>query len=151
MDDIEAVKEALGLVPLPHEGGFFVETFRSAESAAIYYLLDAASASAMHRLRCDEVFHFYAGDPVEMLLLAPDLCSRIEILGPAIGRGERPQIVVPRGTWQGARLVDGGRFALIGTTTSPAFAWSDFELGDIEALKGIYPSAADAIIRRRPR
>src|SRR5581483_11176343 len=100
-----------------------------AAATAIYYLLTPDTVSAMHRLATDEIFHFYLGDPVEMLQLRPDGSHRVAILGPDLDAGQRPQIVVPRGVWQGARLVPGGRFALLGTTVAPGFDYADYETG----------------------
>ena len=144
----------LGLVPHPAEGGYFRETYRSAVSlpgaprslsTAIYYLLARDSFSAMHRLRGDEVYHFYLGDPVEMLLLRPGGGGEVLRLGTDLAAGERPQAVVPRGVWQGSRLRPGGAFALLGTTMAPGFDARDFELGDRAALIGRYPGQADLI------
>jgi uncharacterized protein len=136
MPTVEALRALLGLVPHPIEGGFFTETYRSADllpgdtlparyrgpraaATAIYYLLTPETFSAMHRLGSDEIFHFYLGDPVEMLQLAPDGSHRVVVIGPDLEAGQRPQVVVPRGVWQGARLRPGGRLALLGTTVAP--------------------------------
>ncbi len=155
----------LGLEPLHVEGGYFRETYRSPESltasclpprygsahgfcTAIYYLLtdEADSFSALHRLRSDEVFHFYLGEPVEMLFLRPDGSSESVILGPDILHGQQVQFVIPRGFWQGARLLEGGRFALLGATVAPGFDYADLELGNREELAARYPDRA-ALIR----
>ena len=149
------VKRLLGLEPLEPEGGCFAETYRSREllppgtptwlvaprplATAIYYLLEPETISALHRLRADEVFHFYLGDPVEMLQLDPDGDGRVLRLGTGLAAGERPQAVVPAGTWQGARLVAGGRWALLGTTVAPGFEPGDFELGRREDLVARWP------------
>jgi len=151
----DEIIEILGLKPLPKEGGFFVETYRADESVnglpgrykderrafstAIYYLLTPDSFSAMHRVRTDEIFHFYAGDRVEMLQLFNDGTGKVVGLGSDLEAGLRPQVVVPRETWQGARLVDGGRFALLGATVAPGFEFSDFELGIRKDLLRLYP------------
>jgi predicted cupin superfamily sugar epimerase len=158
-DDIIA---RLGLRPLPIEGGYFVETYRSSEnvpasvlparygrdkalSTAICFLLTPDTFSAMHRLRSDEVFHFYCGDPVEMLHLCPDGGYRVCTLGNDIMSGEMPQVVVPAGTWQGCRLVKGGSYALMGTTVAPAFDYDDYEQGDRDQLTKQYPECAELI------
>ena len=135
----------LALVPLPGEGGYFRETYRSALSTAIYYLLTRDSFSAIHRLPGDEVFHFYLGDPVEMLQLRPDGTVERLTIGTDVGKGMRPQVVVPGGTWQGSRLLPGGEFALMGTTMAPGFDARDLELGDRAKLIGRYPVHADLI------
>ena len=152
----------LELVPLPGEGGFFRETYRSrlqlpapalpgeyggerAAGTAIYYLLTPDSFSAMHRLRGDEVYHFYLGDPVEMLQLREDGTSFVLAIGSDIAHGMTPQLVVPGGVWQGARVAAGGRFALLGTTMAPGFDPRDFELGDRAALVRRHPVHAEMI------
>ena len=162
----ERLIELLGLVPLPVEGGHFRETYVSDESiaagalparygrpktfgTAIYYLLtsDPDSFSALHRLPTEEVFHFYLGDPVEMLMLHPEGRAELVLLGHGLEAGQHVQHVVPRGVWQGTRLLDGGRFALMGTTMAPGFDRQDFERGDREELIRRYPAEADRIMR----
>ena len=147
----QEVIERLGLAPHPREGGFFRETYRSEAShrpgspfegdrsvgTAIYYLLTPTTWSAMHRLPGDEVFHFYLGDPVEMLELHPDGRGRITVLGPGLD-GMTPQHVVRGGTWQGSRLRTGGAWALLGTTMAPGFSYDDYEEGD-SGLLSRYP------------
>jgi predicted cupin superfamily sugar epimerase len=165
--DAAAVIRLLDLQPHPAEGGFFVETFRSDETlpatalpgryggprahgTAIYYLLKDDNVSAMHRLASDEVFHFYLGDAVEMLHLFADGNAATVVLGADLEAGERPQVVVPRGTWQGARLRPGGRFALMGTTVAPGFDFADFELGGRDALTAAYPTQSEMIAALTP-
>lgn len=147
----------LGLEPLGVEGGSFVETYRCPDavsapsgteralSTAIYYLLRAGEVSRLHRLPSDEIFHFYCGDPVEMLLLG-ELGGKTAMLGADLGAGMRPQILVPRGMWQGCRLRAGGGWALMGTTVSPGFDYADFEVGHAEELTARFPDFA-AFIR----
>jgi predicted cupin superfamily sugar epimerase len=153
----------LNLKPHPEEGGYFVETYRSSETisekalpgrykgvrsfgTAIYYLLTPETFSTMHRLQSDEIFHFYLGAPVEMLQLWPDGSGRILILGTDIMNGMKPQAVIPKGVWQGARLLNGGRFALLGTTVSPGFEFVDYESGQRDDLVKSYPQYQDLII-----
>jgi predicted cupin superfamily sugar epimerase len=93
----------------------------------------------MHRLSSDEIWHFYMGDPVEMLQLSEPSVGRIVALGTDIARGMRPQVYVPRGAWQGARLLPGGKFALLGATVSPGFEFADFELAKREPLLAAHP------------
>ncbi len=149
------VVELLGLEPLPDEGGLFRETYRSpsrvavdgtmrSASTAIYYLLTSETRSLLHRLRFSEVFHFYLGDPVEMLHLHEDGSSERVLLGPDLAT-QRPQVVVPAGSWQGARVLSGGRFALMGTTMGPGFEFEDFELGPRAELLKRYPNEASLI------
>ena len=147
---------ALNLRPLPREGGYYRETYRSAEShpvhqrnlcTAIYYLLTPDSFSALHRLPCDEIFHFYAGDPVSMLQLRPDGSGRIVTLGPDVRAGQEPQVIVAAGVWQGSWLPFGGAFALLGTTMAPGFDFADYEAGDRAKLTLGYPAFAELIDR----
>jgi hypothetical protein len=152
------IVELLGLVPLPDEGGYFRETYRSGEkipagslpgryesrdcgrshSTQIYFLLAPGVASLMHLVQSDEVFHHYAGDAVEQLQIFPDGSTRVVIIGSDLEGGERPQVVVPRGVWQGCRIrkangkggcAQGVGYALLGCTVSPGFEWADFRLG----------------------
>ena len=157
----EEVIRLLGLEPLEPEGGWFAETYRAraslpagavpglggprALSTAIYYLLTRATFSALHRLRSDEIYHFYAGDPVELLLLEPGAIGRALSLGVDLAAGQRPQAVVPAGVWQGSRLALGGRWALLGTTMSPGFDPADFELGRRADLVAGWPGHRDLI------
>ena len=153
----------LHLKPHTEEGGYFIETYRSLEtipeealpdrykglrsfSTAIYYLLTPDSFSYIHRLQSDEIFHFYLGDPVEMLQLWPDGSGRVLILGSDLLNGMKPQVVVPRRVWQGARLLPGGRFALLGTTVSPGFEFADYESGQRNELIKSYPQFREWII-----
>ena len=144
--DADDVKRLLGLEPLPVEGGWYAETHRSGHATAIYYLLTPETFSAMHRLPSDEVYHFYSGDPVTMLLLDRE-GGRTVTLGPDIAGGERPQVVVPAGTWQGSLLRPGGRFALLGTTVAPGFEPGTLEMAEREALAAAHPSHRDLIER----
>jgi predicted cupin superfamily sugar epimerase len=140
------VIELLGLQPLPGEGGYFRETYRNATSTAIYYLLTPQSHSRMHRLPGDELYHFYRGDPVELLLLHPDGSGQVALLGSDLHRGQQPQFLVPGGCWQGSHLVSGGSWALLGTTMSPGFQFTDFTPGNAVELAASYPTHA-ALIR----
>ncbi len=153
----------LGLSPLPREGGWFRETYRAdlelpagvlagrcsgarAAGTAIYYLLTPDAFSALHRLRGDEVFHFYLGDPVEMLQLDPRSgAGRVLVLGSDLVAGQQPQAVVPRGVWQGSRLRPGGAFALLGTTMAPGFDFADYEGADPDALAARFPAFSEVI------
>lgn len=162
----------LNLEPLQNEGGFFRETWRSVETipesglperyndkksvgTAIYYLLTRDTKSKIHRLPTDEIWHFYLGDPVELLLLFPDGRSEIITLGQKIDEGELVQAVIPEGTWFGARLkpMDSVQnqyakrfeFALMGTTMAPGFDFTDFESGNIDILLRRYKDRADII------
>jgi predicted cupin superfamily sugar epimerase len=161
-EEAAAIIAALGLVPHPKEGGWFREIYRAAEtlpehalggryagpravSTAIYYLLTPMTFSALHRLAGDEVFHFYAGDPVEQLRLYADGSGEIVTIGNNLASGHRPQVLVPRGVWQGARLAPGGRYALLGCTVAPGFDYADYESGNRAALAADYPGFTEQI------
>ena len=142
-DDIAA---RLGLVPLPAEGGRFRSTWsgpvdpsgRPAGTAILMLLSnDPDGFSAMHRLPIDEVWHFYRGDTMELLLLHPDGQAEVRLLGD--GDGELVQTVVPAGCWMGARVAGDGAWSLIGTTMAPGFMPADYEGGDVEELCRRYP------------
>lgn len=133
----ERVAALLGLEPLPGEGGLFRRTHRDAYSSAIYYLLIAPDFSALHALTTTETYHWYAGSALRMLLLRPDLSVAEPVLGPGLDAGERPQVVVPAGTWQGSGPV--GAWSLVGTTAAPPFDWPGFRLGDRADLTARYP------------
>ena len=138
----ERLAELLGLQPLPDEGGLFRRTHVDAHSSAIYYLLLAPEFSALHRLGATETYHWYAGAPLRILLLDADGVTE-PVLGPDVAAGQRPQIVVPAGTWQGSSPA--GEFALVGTTTAPPFDWAHFELGDRAGLSAAHPGSVARI------
>jgi predicted cupin superfamily sugar epimerase len=150
-EDLAEIAAQYGLSPLPVEGGLFRRTWagpvddtgRPAGSAIIVLLAQEADLfSAMHRLPIDEVWHFYRGDPVELLLLDPAGGARVELLGP----GHDVQLVVPAGTWMGARVDPAqGRWALCGTTMAPGFVEADYEGGDADVLCARYPDVADLV------
>ena len=156
------LRDLLGLVPLPGEGGFYVETYRATNSipsadlpsvygeqrsycTAIYYLLTPETVSAMHRLPGDEIYHFYLGDPVEMLQLSSAGTGKVVILGSDVRSGMRLQHVVPGGAWQGSKLKNGGKFALMGTTMAPGFEFADYAPGNRADLTRQFPAFAEMI------
>jgi uncharacterized protein len=143
----DEIIQLLDLAPLPIEGGYYRETWRSDAGTAIFYLLTGQrdSFSAMHRLPTDEIFHFYVGDPVEQLRLHSDGRTELVVMGPALDAGHHVQTVVPGGVWQGSRLRPGGRFALMGTTMAPGFEPQHYEAGGRADLVREYPAAAELI------
>lgn len=157
--DAEAVVRALGLGPHP-EGGFYRETFRSlitidglphvggarASSTAIYYLLPAGSFSALHRVASDEVWHHYDGDPLDLHTIDRTGLHGVTRLGRDLAAGERPQHVVPAGTWQAAVPI-GERFTLCGCTVSPGFDFLDFEMPPRDELLAAFPLLSGVIER----
>jgi predicted cupin superfamily sugar epimerase len=164
----EEIIHLLGLRPLREEGGYFNEIYKCQEliprkalperyrgkrsfGTAIYYLLTPDQVSSLHRLESDEIFHFYLGDPVTMLQLHPSGDSEVLTLGQDIAGGHRLQVVVPRGTWQGSLLNEGGEFALMGCTVAPGFEYADYEAGSRGDLLKEYPEHEELITLLTPR
>jgi hypothetical protein len=160
----ESIIRALGLKPHPKEGGWFVETYRSSEGVenthlpkrysafrafgtAIFYLLTPDTKSELHSLASDEVFHFYLGDPVVMVHLPADGKGHVFTLGHDIAAGQLVQVVVPRGTWQGAYLKEGGAWALLGCSVCPGFDYRDYESASRTFLVERYPNFREIIER----
>jgi predicted cupin superfamily sugar epimerase len=158
----EQIRELLRMRPHPIEGGYFAETYRGvpvvprsglpgypgdrAISTAIYYLLTPDTFSAMHRVRGDEMFHFYLGDAVEMLQLKADGSGEVIVLGQDIAAGMRLQHIVPGGVWQGLRVRAGGKFALLGTTMAPGFEYEDYETGERQGLIARFAAYSQMIV-----
>ncbi|MFI6015343.1 cupin domain-containing protein [Streptomyces sp. NPDC051243] len=140
------------LEPIPREGGLFRQTWAGPDlgdgrpqGTAIVVLLTADDFSALHRLPSDEVWHFYLGDPLELLLLAPDGTSRTAVLGPDVLHGQHIQFTVPAGTWMGARVVAGGSWSFFGCTMAPGFTYEGYEHGEPAELTARYPAEAARI------
>jgi predicted cupin superfamily sugar epimerase len=151
----------LGLVPLPEEGGYYLESFRSkrlvqskelgvrSECTCIYYLITDYSFSALHLVDQDEIFHFYAGSPAEMFQFDLDGKSQIITIGNDIFNDETPQVIVPHGTWQGTKLKDPkpGAWALLGCTVSPGFEIENFHIKSRAELVSEFPQLETNIIK----
>jgi uncharacterized protein len=144
--------ERLDLRPHP-EGGYFRETYRAGEhiacaalpdrfpearvfATAIYFLITRDGFSALHRIRSDELWHFYDGSAVTLAILDADGSGALTTasLGRDPSRGESPQVAIPAGAWFGAEVASPGSFALVGCTVAPGFDFADFELGERAAL-----------------
>ncbi len=149
---------------LPHpEGGYYAETYRSAEtvrpdalperfkgersfSTGIYFLLESHHFSAFHRIQSDEMWHFYAGEALEVFVIYPESGNLDLIrLGQNPENGEVFQAVVPAGTWFASRPAAGGLYALVGCTVSPGFDFEDFEMAEREKLSLKFPQHRDLI------
>jgi uncharacterized protein len=152
----DQIKSLLHLEPHPVEGGWFRRTYTSAgnvelprglraQGTAIYYLLETGGFSEMHVLASDETFHFYLGDPAEMLQLLPDGSSAVFTLGPDLAAGQHVQLVVPAGVWQGTRLIAGGEVALLGCTVTPGFDFADYRNASAQELIAKWPGEAERI------
>lgn len=153
--ELEFIMEKLGMVPLEGEGGMYRRNYEGAAGqdgrpvySSIYYLLTPNSFSHMHRLSSDEIYHFYMGDSLEILLLYPDGQWELRRLGTKLSEGEVPQLLVPAGVWQGSKVAEGGSYSLVGTTMAPAYADEDYEHGSSEELCKQYPEAAEKIMAR---
>ncbi len=145
----------LKLEPLPNEGGFFRQTYASAATlpggraagTAIYFLITPEGFSALHTLATEEVWHFYAGDPVEHLMLdAATHTGTKTFLGPDLAQGQRPQLIVSARTCQGARLAPGGNWALLGCTMSPGWDEREFVLAERAAWLARFPGWSSDIL-----
>jgi hypothetical protein len=159
----QEIIELYGLQKHP-EGGYFRETYRAdgkmvaAEpggalagprnfSTAIFFLLTKGDRSRLHRIKSDEVWHFYRGGPLTVAEIRPDGTVRKTVLGPDIKAGQKLQHVVPAGSWFGAWPEEGTEYALVGCTVAPGFDFSDFELGERSELLKRFPRSKDIIER----
>ncbi len=152
--DADVYIRALGLIPHP-EGGYYRQTYRAAGSidadclprhggprsysTAVYYLLRSGEFSALHRIRSDEVWHFYAGSGLTVHEITPQGAYRPWALGPNRQQGQQFQAVVEAGSWFGADVGERDSFALTGCTVAPGFDFDDFEIGRRADLLAEYP------------
>lgn len=157
------VIDRLHLQPHP-EGGYYRQTYQAADafsaaglperyagpramSTAIYFLLRDDEVSHLHRLKSDEVWHFYAGSPLVVHVITPAGERIDQVLGNDLAAGQRLQYVVPAGAWFGAAMAGRAGFALVGNTVAPGFDFDDFELADRHRLTSAWPQHADLIRR----
>lgn len=144
------------------EGGFFREVYRSAGiiekgalpekysasrsySTAIYFLLEKGNPSRFHRLKSDEMWHFYEGDLLQLYIIDEKGGLDIVRLGRDLENGELFTVVVKAGCWFGAEVADGGAYSLMGCTAVPGFEFEDFELGERDKLIRLYPEHKNII------
>ncbi|MBL3655205.1 cupin domain-containing protein [Fulvivirga sediminis] len=152
----------LGLLPHP-EGGYYKETYRSglkadffgfeggrSVSTGIYFMLGKGDFSAFHRIKSDEMWHFYDGSALEIHIIHPDGKYEMVKLGRNISDGEVFQYVVPADSWFGSRLGQSGDFALVGCTVAPGFDFKDFDMPSKAHLINKYPDH-EKIIRELSR
>jgi predicted cupin superfamily sugar epimerase len=154
------------MTQVPQEGPWFTLTYTSedllphtalperydgprAAGSAIIGLITRIEFSALHRLKTDEIWHYYGGDPLRMLVLHPDGHGEEVVLGPDVLSGQKLQYVVPRGSWQGAMPTGTGAdtYSLFGDTLAPGFAYTDFEMGYRSELQQAYPQFTASIAR----
>jgi predicted cupin superfamily sugar epimerase len=149
------LKKLWQLTTMPTEDVLFTQTYVSAgigpdgkplgTAMVAMFIADPSSFSDMHRLPTDEIWHFYLGDPIELLLLHPDGHDELVVLGTDVMAGQRVQTVVPHGVWMGARLRPGGEYGVYGNTMAPGFVLSDFEAGTAAELIERWPHRAELI------
>jgi predicted cupin superfamily sugar epimerase len=155
--DTKAIIEHYNLQPLPVEGTLFTSTYRSLANLPNgdpvgtgmigLYADEPKSFSCFHKLPSDEIWHFYGGDPLKLVLLFPDGSSEDIILGDKVLGGQHVQYVIPRGVWQAGYMMPGGHYSLFGCTVAPGFTSKGFEAGVAEELLKKYPDRAEDIIR----
>jgi uncharacterized protein len=166
MTRAEELIASLGLQPHP-ERGFYAETYRAgtsvaagthpaprAASTAIYFLVTREQPTTyLHRLLSDELFHLYEGGPLDVLLLREGGGGETARLGLDVAAGERPQLVIPAGTWFAVELAPAASHCLFGCTVAPGFDFADFELAEGPELAARFPAHAARIGRmtRPPR
>ncbi len=156
MSKVSSYVKELCLQPHP-EGGFYSETYRSKEtlkvlevgersfSTAIYFLLTKGNFSAFHRIKSDEMWHFYDGDGLIIHEIDHNGKHIKHHLGLNLESGQRPQLVIPANSWFASEVVDSGEWCLVGCTVSPGFDFADFELAERDELLKIYPQNASVI------
>ena len=136
------------------EGGYFIESYRAEGkiagtgrnfSTAIYFLLPAGEKSRLHRIKSDEVWHFYLGGPLTEGQIFPDGRTGYAALGRDAAAGQKFQHVVPAGCWFGAYPNEGAKFSFVGCTVAPGFEFADLELADGAALLKQFPRAKELI------
>lgn len=163
MERINYLVSQFDLQPHP-EGGFYKETYRSDDlipqevlreefsgprnlCTGIYFLLTHGNFSAFHRIKQDELWHFYEGDTIHIHVIdAHGEYTRFE-LGTEFESGEQPQALVPKNAWFASEIKKGGRYALAGCTVSPGFNFDDFELADRQKLSAKFPDHKNLIER----
>ena len=155
--DVQALIAHYGLTTLPSEGTLFTSTYRSSDDQRIggpigtamigLFCVVPESHSLFHRLPVDEIWHFYRGDPLRLVLLHADGTSRDVLLGSDPLRGQQVQFVVPAGTWQAGHCIDGGQYALFGCTMAPGFTGAMYEGGTRAALLASHPDRREDIER----
>ena len=160
---IEQLISSLDLQPHP-EGGYFRETYRSLGeieessldpeykgkrnySTCIYFLLTSDNFSAFHKIKQDEIWHFYDGTPIKIHMISPSGEYSYQLVGRDLAKGEVPQFVVPGGYWFASEVVESNSFSLVGCTVSPGFSFEDFELNTSTELTALFPDHASIIDR----
>ena len=155
MNSIDEIIQTLGLMRHP-EGGYFKESYRSNGkidegslgpayngkrnySTCIYFLIGSEDFSAFHRIKQDEIWHFYDGSPIRLHMISDNGVHTQHIIGRDFSNNETPQFIVPGGYWFAAEVIQEDNFSLVGCTVSPGFDFEDFELKSREELVDMFP------------
>jgi predicted cupin superfamily sugar epimerase len=161
--NVQEIVEKLNLLPHP-EGGFYKETYRSegqisqgslnenfsgkrSYCTAIYFLLTKDNFSAFHKIKQDEMWHFYAGSPLTVHMIDKEGNYSKQLIGNNFSKNELPQFVVPKDSWFASCVEDGKEYALVGCTVSPGFDFDDFELANRDLLVKKYPNHKNIITK----
>jgi predicted cupin superfamily sugar epimerase len=153
----DEIISTLQLIPHP-EGGYYRETYRSAEvistsrgnrvaGTTIYFLLESGNFSAFHRLTSDEAWYYHIGDSVKLYLISPDGTLSTCLVGKSFTKGESLQVIMPAGHWFAAEVIESNGFTLVSCSVSPGFEFSDFEMANRESLCAQYPQHQELISR----
>ena len=129
-----------GFLPADYQGGRPL-------GGVFYFLVTPQAGVRLHRIRSDQMYHHYLGDPLEVLLLHPQGESEVRVVGPDLAAGMRPQLLIPGRTFHAARVRPGVGYALLGTSVWARAEPADIEMGDPEQLRAAYPSARAAIAK----
>lgn len=138
------------------EGGFYKETYRSSLvisdkalpnefggerniCTSIYFLIDKTNFSALHKIKSDEIWHFYLGDALEVIEITEDGELISTLVGNKLNEGQVLQYTVKAGNWFGSRVAKGGNYSLVGCTVAPGFDFNDFEMAEKDSLTNAYP------------
>ncbi|WP_298758348.1 cupin domain-containing protein [uncultured Psychroserpens sp.] len=163
VNKIQQIIKQLELQPHP-EGGYFKETYRSSGeikndslgdnyngqrnySTCIYFLLTSDNFSALHRIKQDEIWHFYDGSPIRLHVISESGIHTEHLIGNDLNKGEVPQYIVPSGCWFAAEVIDKNAYSLVGCTVSPGFSFEDFELKSRTELIALFPDKETIITR----
>ncbi|WP_299245516.1 cupin domain-containing protein [uncultured Aquimarina sp.] len=158
---VEEIVTRLSMKPHP-EGGFYKETYRSDDiipkevfngkfsgdrncCTGIFFLLTSENFSAFHRIKQDEMWHFYGGNSLYVHVITPEGVYTRHAVGMKLDQGETPQLVVPAGCWFASSVKDIEGYSFVGCTVSPGFDFADFELASRDILVNQYPDHSEII------